>query len=96
MSEAHSGENAYWLGKTFPEEYRQKISENHADVSGSQNPAARTYILTSPDGDIFTITGGINKFCKEHNLVYGKRFRSFIGQGPIPNGNGQGWSVERR
>lgn len=96
MSEAHSGKNNHWYGKTLPEEYRQKISENHIDVSGSQNPAARTYILTSPDGDIFTITGGINKFCKEHNLSYGKKMRDYIGKGPIPDGVNQGWSVERR
>jgi hypothetical protein len=32
------GEKAYWYGKKRSEETKRKISENHADVSGSNNP----------------------------------------------------------
>lgn len=38
ISESTKGENSYWYGKNLPEETKKKISENHADVSGKNNP----------------------------------------------------------
>lgn len=38
MSEAQTGEKAYWYGKHHSEESKQKMSDNHADFSGENNP----------------------------------------------------------
>lgn len=45
-----AGEDAYWYGKTMPEDVRQKMSQNHADVSGANNPRATTIQMASEDG----------------------------------------------
>lgn len=46
-------------------EYRQKVRESKL---GGKNPMAKKWILTSPDGDIFTIEGNISDFCNQHGL----------------------------
>lgn len=40
MSEKKKGENnpKYWQGKTFSDEHKKKISQNHYDISGENNP----------------------------------------------------------
>lgn len=38
MSDAHKSEKSYLFGKRRSDDVRSKISENHADVSGSNNP----------------------------------------------------------
>lgn len=38
ISEALSGEKAYWYGKHHSEESKKRISDNHADFSGEKHP----------------------------------------------------------
>ena len=38
MSEAQTGEKAYWYGKHHSEKSKKKMSDNHADFSGENNP----------------------------------------------------------
>ena len=47
-----------------------KISKNHHNVSGENNPNAKKYILISPNNNNFIVHGGIKKFCKENNISH--------------------------
>ena len=47
------------------DEYRKKQSELS---KGANNPRAKTFKFTSPDGEEFKVTGGFNKFIKERGL----------------------------
>lgn len=38
QKQKHKPEDCYWYGKELSEETRQKMRENHADVSGENNP----------------------------------------------------------
>jgi len=44
------GSNNYWYGKKLPKEIREKMSANHADVSGSNNPNWQGGINNLPYG----------------------------------------------
>lgn len=88
ISKANKG-NQYWLGKTHTDETKQKMmgpktekhkkamSENHADVTGKNNPRARKVIRLS-DNKIFDYLNGaaseigvnketLRRYCKTHN-----------------------------
>ena len=62
-SEALKGENNPNYGKHLSEEQKQKISENHADVSGKNNPRARKVVLLN--------TGEIFDYIKQASEKYG-------------------------
>jgi hypothetical protein len=56
-------------------ETRRKISKNHADVSGKNNPMfgkltgiPKLWLITFPDGHREKILG-LNRFCKQHKLT---------------------------
>lgn len=61
----------YQIGHT--DETRKKISENHHDVKGSNNPmfGKTSYVVIDPEGNEHFILAGINKWCKDRNLNYG-------------------------
>lgn len=42
----------------------------HKIQVGSKNPAARTIQITSPEGNVWTVTGGFRQFCKSHSLPF--------------------------
>lgn len=42
--------------------------------SGENHPNAKTFIITSPTGEIFEISGGLRNFCKKHNLSFNKLY----------------------
>ena len=68
ISEAHSGENNYWYGKTFSDEHKQKMSEAH---SGGKNHHAKKVFC---NGLIFSC----GKECAEYyNKNYGT-FRAYL------------------
>lgn len=46
-----------WLGKSLTEEHKEKLSKTKA----------KTWIVTSPDGEVMTIVN-MKKFCLENNL----------------------------
>lgn len=62
------GKRPHNFGKTTPEHIKQKISSNHHDVSGANNPRALTYQLISPSGIVHTVCGELESFCKQHFL----------------------------
>lgn len=51
----HTGEESYWYGKTFPAEMKLKMSLNHADVSGSNNPRAKQVVQCDPFGTVLRV-----------------------------------------
>lgn len=57
-------------GQPRPKEVRQKISDNHADMSGSNNTNAKTIILITPAGERIVCYGNFKEVCKQHNLAY--------------------------
>lgn len=46
------------------------LAKLHQLQVGSKNPAARTIQITSPEGDVWTVTGGFQQFCKLHSLPF--------------------------
>ena len=52
-------------GKKHSEETRKKISENHADISGKNNPFAKKVICLN-DGNIFDTMKECSKYYKKH------------------------------
>lgn len=52
-------------GRKKTEEELLKISENHADFSGSKHPRAKKYLLTSPNGKTYYCHGNLTKTCKD-------------------------------
>jgi group I intron endonuclease len=56
------------LGKTMSEDARARIRATNA-VHPSHVKRMKTLIVTSPEGEVFTIHG-IGKFCKEHGLAH--------------------------
>jgi hypothetical protein len=63
-----SGKNHHYYGKCRTEGDRRKIAENHADVSGKNNPRSKSWSIISPVGDIIGIEGTLKYFCEEHNI----------------------------
>lgn len=62
------GKRPHNFGKKTSDAIKKRISQNHHDVSGSNNPRALTHTLTSPEGINYTICGKLEHFCKEHYL----------------------------
>jgi hypothetical protein len=71
---------------------------------GANNARALTFVVTSPDGKSFTVTGGLRDFCRQHGLSMSRMFRH-IGQGRIATVNKgpqtsasracDGWEIQR-
>lgn len=66
MSEARKGkyigENHPQYGKPFSEEHRKKLKENHADVSGANNPRAKKVICLNTKEIFETIKDACEKY----------------------------------
>lgn len=67
-------------GRIVTEETRQKLSKSQYGSKGSN---AKTFDIISPRGVEYRVTGGIKRFCVQHNLSY-TRIKTFINNGPIP------------
>jgi LEM-3-like GIY-YIG domain/NUMOD3 motif len=68
-----TGDKNPMFGKHQKEISKQKMSETRkrlGSARGSNNPKAKTYQIISPDGEIFTVTGGLKDFCIQHSLKY--------------------------
>jgi hypothetical protein len=70
-------------------------------AAGPTHHLAKTYTITSPSGEVFTVCGGLQSFCADLNISYGA-LRARIGKGPVktnPNvtstvaKNTIGWSI---
>ena len=63
------------IGSKASEETKRKMSQTRKGKRipalsrpGETNPAAKHYVLISPENEIFHVIGNRKKFCKEHNL----------------------------
>lgn len=76
-------------GKKASQEVRNKISKNHARISGEDNHMTKTIkIFNSKDELKFISTGSFSKLCKEHNLPENQLVISFKNNGsPIYKSN---------
>jgi hypothetical protein len=70
-------------GQKRSEETKQKISQTH---KGQNNPAAKNYLLSSPDGSTCKVKS-LKTFCEEHDLRYNVLRRG---------GPDRGWMVLER
>jgi len=95
ISEKTKGENNPRYGvKVKGTALAQKISEaNKGKFVGADNPNAKTYTLTSPDGTTYSVCGGLKSFCKEHGLSYATMHAAITYNRTTPRRNG--WSIVR-
>lgn len=89
-----SGELHPLFGKGHSAAAKQKISLNHADVSGDMNGRARWFEFTSPDGEVSRVFGGFKQFCVEHGLPYGSALFLLSGR-TFTRGGCAGWKCRR-
>lgn len=68
MSELQKGENNYWYGKRLSEEHRRKISENHWDSSGINNPHCQPVLQYNLDGELLHEYNYIREASLETNI----------------------------
>ena len=81
-------------GRGHTAEARRNISTNHADCSGSKNSMAKTFVLISPHGEKYEVTGEFRKKCAELGLPYGSAL--FLKDGRrFTRGPCAGWTVQR-
>lgn len=65
ISNGNKEENHWTYNKPFTEEHKRKLSENHADVKGKNNPAAKPVLMFTKDGEF------IRRFdCVRHAYEY--------------------------
>lgn len=92
LSELGSGVNNHFFGKKHTEDALGKMR-------GSGQ--SKNWVITSPDGIVYVIKGGLKRFCVEHDLQPDV-FKKKVGKGKIPkarNGcnqqriNSQGWEI---
>ena len=72
ISEKVSGKNNPSYGVPCSEERKRKISERAKErfANGFISSSAKTWMLISPQGEEFIITGELKKFCKLHSISY--------------------------
>lgn len=81
-------------GRKFDQQWKNNLSNNHANVAGSNNPRARKWKVTSPQGIITIVDGTMTQFCNQNSLP-ASVMRS-IGRTRIHPKTGKcvGWDVE--
>jgi group I intron endonuclease len=96
ISASVKGEKNGFYGRSHSEETKAKVSKMKRDLF-RENPGAlpwaKTYILTSPHGIQYRVSGRLEAFCKEHEISY-KGMRAALHRkqtDPRPNG----WSIMR-
>jgi len=87
------GENHPLYGKTHSDEAREKISKNHIDVSGSNNPRAKHIWLKTPDDKLYKTFGTLKIFCITYNLSYCTVMRQLRQNIPALYGSFHGWEI---
>jgi hypothetical protein len=60
--------------------------------NGRKNNTAKTFILTSPDGEKFEVYGELKKFCKLKNISYATMSAAILYDRTGPRKNG--WSIK--
>ena len=95
ISEKVSGKNNPSYGVPCSEERKRKISERAKErfANGFVSPSAKTWMLISPQGEEFIITGELKKFCKSQNISYATMHAAILYERKGPRKNG--WSIEK-
>lgn len=72
ISEKVSGKNNPSYGIPCSEDKKKKIGEKAKQrfAEGFKSPSSKTFILTSPEGEEFKVSGELKKFCKLKNISY--------------------------
>jgi hypothetical protein len=96
ISEKTAGKNNPSYGVPCSEERKRKISEKAKQrfADGFKSPSSVTYILTSPEGEIIEVFGGLEKFCESNNICYATMNAAIIYDRKGPRRNG--WSIEKK
>lgn len=96
ISEKTAGKNNPSYGVPCSEERKRKISEKIKEKykNGFKSPTSVTYILTSPEGEVIEVFGGLKKFCESKNICYATMDAAikYDRKGPRRNG----WSIEKK
>ena len=96
ISVKSSGENNPSYGVPCSEERKEKIrkkaKERYENVFKS--PSSVIYILTSPEGEVFEVYGGLKNFCKEKGICYATMHSAIIYDRIGPRKNG--WSIGKK
>ena len=92
MSLAHSGPNNHFYGKTHSLQTRVRLSSFHKNRTRGLNYNSKTYLLTSPSGEEYYVTGALKKFCEERKLTY--KTMSSAAQNGVVAPRRNGWSIK--
>ena len=87
--ELHGVEKANQLKNDRAHKLKLYIAENPLSRSGSNNPKAKTYTIVSPHREIFTVIGGLQRFCADHSLSYWAM--GAVARGKL--GSYNGWTI---
>ena len=96
ISVKSSGENNPSYGVPCSEERKEKIRKRAKEryENGFKSPSSVTYILTSPEGEVFEVYGGLKNFCKEKGICYATMHSAIIYDRIGPRKNG--WSIGKK
>ena len=95
ISEKTAGKNNPSYGVPCSEERKRKIRDKAKEryENGFKSPASVTYSLTSPEGEIIEVFGGLKKFCIENKISYATMHSAILYDRKGPRKNG--WSIEK-
>lgn len=96
ISVKSSGENNPSYGVPCSEERKEKIRKKAKEryENGFKSPSSVIYILTSPEGEVFEVYGGLKNFCKEKGICYATMHSAIIYDRIGPRKNG--WSIGKK
>lgn len=81
-------------GKRHTQETKDKISKaNKGKLIGSNNPNAKIFRMTSPDGIIFILKGTLKKFCKLKGFSYATARKLIQQQCTATRGSLKNWYI---
>lgn len=91
-----SGEKNPSYGVPCSEERREKIRKKAKErfQNGFKSPTSVTYILISPEDEIFEVYGELKKFCKDKGISYATMHAAVMYDRRGPRRNG--WSIEKK
>jgi hypothetical protein len=94
ISQKVAGKNNPNYGNQHSQETLSKMSKSLKETyeNGRKNNTAKTFILTSPDGEKFEVYGELKKFCKLKNISYATMSAAILYDRTGPRKNG--WSIE--
>lgn len=87
------GANHWYFGKKRDQNTCQKMSENHADVSGSKNPRARIIRIIDPSGSVTICNGNLRETCKQLKLPFSTMFKMLQTQKATLSGRTAGYRI---